>query len=307
MDAWLKREGKLKMASIENMIKWFKDREGKVTYSMNSRLGPNSYDCSSAVYFSLIAGGFLPSGTGIGNTDSLFALEGKLLTSITRSEVKRGDIFVAGYKGNSGGSDGHTGVFVDSTNIIHCTLGGGKNGIVTTPATNWMGDYSGLPVYFYRLKGANPPFKYKVDDVVYIKNNATHYFNGDLISDNDKKLAGKVTGVKYDDTGRNGEHNLVFVKQVQTPTIINHWTLERDLEKWSPTTTYISNGEIVKFKAAAQRTVEGTLLTSAQKSKSVKKVDTTDIAPVNVGTGTSYRKYKLEGISGWIYETDVQK
>ena len=41
MDAWLKREGKLKMASIENMIKWFKDREGKVTYSMNSRLGPN--------------------------------------------------------------------------------------------------------------------------------------------------------------------------------------------------------------------------------------------------------------------------
>ena len=123
----VKREGKLKMASIENMIKWFKDREGKVTYSMNSRLGPNSYDCSSAVYFSLIAGGFLSSGTGIGNTDSLFALEGKLLTSITRSEVKRGDIFVAGYKGNSGGSDGHTGVFVDSTNIIHCTLGGGKN------------------------------------------------------------------------------------------------------------------------------------------------------------------------------------
>ena len=90
MDAWFKRKGKLKLASIENMIKWFKDREGKVTYSMNSRLGPNSYDCSSAVYFSLIAGGFLPSGTGIGNTDSLFALEGKLLTSITRSEVTGG-------------------------------------------------------------------------------------------------------------------------------------------------------------------------------------------------------------------------
>lgn len=305
MDAWLKRKGKLKLASIENMIKWFKDREGKVTYSMNSRLGPNSYDCSSAVYFSLIAGGFLPSGTGIGNTDSLFALEGSLLTAVSRSSVKRGDIFVAGYKGSSGGAAGHTGVFLDNQNIIHCNYT--KNGIATTPATNWMGDYSGLPVYFYRLKGATPTFKYKVDDVVYIKSNATHYFNGDLISDNDKKLAGKVTGVKYDDIGRNGEHNLVFVKQVQTPTIINHWTLERDLEKWSPTTTYISNGEIVKFKAAAQRTVEGTLLTSAQKSKSVKKVDTIDIAPVNVGTGTSYRKYKLEGISGWIYETDVQK
>lgn len=153
MDAWLKRKGKLKLASIENMIKWFKDREGKVTYSMNSRLGPNSYDCSSAVYFSLIAGGFLPSGTGIGNTDSLFALEGSLLTAVSRSSVKRGDIFVAGYKGSSGGAAGHTGVFLDNQNIIHCNYT--KNGISTTPAEGWMGDYSGLPVYFYRLKGAD--------------------------------------------------------------------------------------------------------------------------------------------------------
>ncbi|WP_207871924.1 hypothetical protein DOK78_002554 [Enterococcus sp. DIV2402] len=137
------------MGDINKMIQWFKDREGKVTYSMTNRLGPNSYDCSSAVYLSLIAGGFLPSGTGIGNTDSLYSLEGTLLTPISRSQVKRGDIFVAGVKGGSGGSGGHTGVFLDNATIIHCTSP--KNGIATTPATGWMGDYSGLPVYFYRL------------------------------------------------------------------------------------------------------------------------------------------------------------
>ncbi|WP_269116844.1 peptidoglycan amidohydrolase family protein [Enterococcus casseliflavus] len=51
------------MGSIDNMIQWFKDREGKVTYSMSDRLGPSSYDCSSAVYYSLISGGFLPVGS----------------------------------------------------------------------------------------------------------------------------------------------------------------------------------------------------------------------------------------------------
>ncbi|MGM0125724.1 hypothetical protein IGI37_003124 [Enterococcus sp. AZ194] len=139
------------MASIDKMIQWFKDREGKVTYSMSNRYGPNSYDCSSSVYYSLIAGGFLPTGS-MGNTDSLFRLEGSLLIPIGRAEVKRGDIFVAGYKGGSAGSAGHTGVFLSNDTIIHCTYP--KNGIATTPAKNWMGDYSGLPVYYYRLKGA---------------------------------------------------------------------------------------------------------------------------------------------------------
>jgi hypothetical protein len=49
--------------SIEQMIKWMTDREGKVTYSMTSRLGPKSYDCSSAVFLAMIAGGFLPIGS----------------------------------------------------------------------------------------------------------------------------------------------------------------------------------------------------------------------------------------------------
>ncbi len=137
------------MGNLNNVIDWFKVREGKVKYSMTNRLGPNSYDCSSAVFNALIAGGFLPLNTFIGNTETLYALEGKLLMPISRLQVQRGDIFVSGVKGESLGSGGHTGVFLSNSTIIHCTYG--KNGIASTPAYQWMGDYSGLPVYCYRL------------------------------------------------------------------------------------------------------------------------------------------------------------
>lgn len=138
------------MASTESLINWFKARQGKVTYSRSSRMGPNSYDCSSAVYFALIEAGFLPKGTAIGNTESLFRLEGSLLKLISRSEAKRGDIFVSGKKGSSGGSNGHTGVFVSNNRIIHCTSG--LNGIGETDAAGgWLG---GPPTYCYRLPGS---------------------------------------------------------------------------------------------------------------------------------------------------------
>ncbi|PAK87388.1 peptidoglycan amidohydrolase family protein, partial [Lactococcus lactis] len=55
------------MPSIENMIAWMQARKGKVTYSMTSRMGPKSYDCSSSVFFAMIAGGFLSAGS-MGNT-----------------------------------------------------------------------------------------------------------------------------------------------------------------------------------------------------------------------------------------------
>lgn len=137
------------MSSTESVINWFIQRQGKVTYSMISRTGPNSYDCSSAVYYALITGGFLPANTAIGNTDSLYRLEGKLLQPITRQQVQRGDLFVAGHKNGSGGAGGHTGIFTSYDRIIHCNYA--SNGIAETQAAGRMGDASGLPVYYYRL------------------------------------------------------------------------------------------------------------------------------------------------------------
>lgn len=143
-------KGEDTVGKINTMIQWFKEREGKVTYSMDYRNGPNSYDCSSAVYSALIKAGFLPANTWLGNTETLFALEGKLFVPVQRSNLKPGDIFVAGVKGNSLGAGGHTGVYVGNGKIIHCTYA--RNGIATTPIDGYTG--AGLPVYWYRIKGA---------------------------------------------------------------------------------------------------------------------------------------------------------
>lgn len=135
------------MADKEKMIQWFQDRRGKVTYSMTNRMGPNSYDCSSSVFFGLIAGGFLKQGT-MGNTETLFSYEGTLLTEISRSEVQRGDIFISGTKGTSSGSGGHTGVFLSNTEFIHCSYI--NNGIAVNSDDSYMG--TRLTHNFYRLK-----------------------------------------------------------------------------------------------------------------------------------------------------------
>ncbi len=41
------------MIDIEKAIKWFENRKGKVSYSMQNRNGSSSYDCSSSVYYAL--------------------------------------------------------------------------------------------------------------------------------------------------------------------------------------------------------------------------------------------------------------
>ncbi|EAF6235962.1 phage holin [Listeria monocytogenes] len=137
------------MANKEAMIKWMEDHKGKVTYSMTSRLGPSSYDCSSAVFYSLIQGGFLPKNTGIGNTETLFGLRGKLLKEISRTEVKRGDIFISGTPGGSNGSAGHTGIFLSNSSFIHCSYYWGKNNMHVDNHDSYMG--TRLDHHFYRI------------------------------------------------------------------------------------------------------------------------------------------------------------
>ena len=140
------------MASTEAVIKWFVDRLGKVRYSMSYlRTGPNYYDCSSAVFSALIAGGFRAPGSLLGSTETLYSLEGSLLIPISANEARRGDIFVAGYKGGSGGSAGHTGVHYGNGQIIHCNYA--DNGISITGISG----RTGSPLYWYRLAGGQAP------------------------------------------------------------------------------------------------------------------------------------------------------
>lgn len=135
--------------SLQKVVQWFRDRTGgSVRYSNDGRLrqGPNYYDCSSAVYAALIAGGFLPPNTVLGWTGSMFSdLVGNLLIPIDRSEARFGDVFISG---NPPGS--HTGVFVSNSHIVHMV--DTTHHIKETPLQGWVG---AGPIRCYRLKGAD--------------------------------------------------------------------------------------------------------------------------------------------------------
>lgn len=134
---------------LDKFIDWFKARKGKVGYSMYNRLGPNSYDCSSAVHFAAKHAGLIPSNHIIGSTETLFSMKGKYLDEISRSDIRYGDIFVAGRQGYSGGAGGHTGAVLDKNRIIHCNYG--DKGISITGIDGRTG---GPPVRWFRWKNS---------------------------------------------------------------------------------------------------------------------------------------------------------
>lgn len=133
---------------LDPFINWFQARKGKVRYSMNARLGPSSYDCSSAVHFAAKHAGLLPSNHYIGSTETLFAMKGKYLDEISRADIRFGDIFIAGRQGASGGAGGHTGAVIDKNNIIHCSY---RRGIAITPINGYTG---GPPVRWFRWRNS---------------------------------------------------------------------------------------------------------------------------------------------------------
>lgn len=130
--------------TLDKMIDWFKTREGKVYYSQTNRLGPEAYDCSSAVYYALIEGGFIAEGS-MGWTGSLYDITlPSIGHKITREECKYGDIFVTNPYANAG----HTGVFTSNTTIIHCNAY--DNNIRETQFDGRNGD---PPKYYFRING----------------------------------------------------------------------------------------------------------------------------------------------------------
>lgn len=128
---------------VNEAIKWFEDRHvnyGKHHYSMTTRYGNPNYDCSSAVHYALIAGGVLPSNIRIGNTEDLFAMNGKYLDEVWNyNDVKPGDIFIRGGEGTSLGAAGHTGMFYKKDGIIHCNYT--NNGICRNDMDSYLTYY----------------------------------------------------------------------------------------------------------------------------------------------------------------------
>ena len=163
---------------MDKVIEWFAQRQGRVSYSMNYRNGPSSYDCSSSIYHALIYAGILPAGFRIGNTESMFVDLPKFGFQRIESDAngyiptQRGDIFIWGKQGQTSGAGGHTGVYLDNDNIIHCSYG--YNGI-HTDNHDWLAGINGvqdLTIFRYTGKPQNTPapapYVEKIDDEINI-------------------------------------------------------------------------------------------------------------------------------------------
>ena len=163
---------------MDKVIEWFQQRQGRVSYSMDYRNGPNSYDCSSAIYHALIYTGILPQGFRIGNTETEFVDLPKFGFQRIEADVngyiatQRGDIFIWGKQGYTLGANGHTGIYLDNDNIIHCAYA--YNGIHTDNHDDLarVNNTQYLTIFRYTGKPQNAPAPAPqpevIDDVINI-------------------------------------------------------------------------------------------------------------------------------------------
>ncbi|HGA4000814.1 TPA: peptidoglycan amidohydrolase family protein [Streptococcus agalactiae] len=147
----------------EKAIVWMQNKKGCVSYSMDYRNGPNSYDCSSSVCSALIYAGASNPGWLLNTEymhDWLVQNGYQLISENDGWDSQRGDIFIWGQRGASAGAGGHTGMFVDPDNIIHCNYG--YNSITVNNHDEIWG-YNGQP-YVYAYRYARKQSNAKVDN-----------------------------------------------------------------------------------------------------------------------------------------------
>ena len=118
------------MSKIDKIIDWFRDRKGKVTYSMEHREGTASYDCSSSVFFAVCSALGIED-NDVRNTSNLGRFLVKhgfeKVTENAEWEAKKGDVIIWAKRKGVPGASAHTGVFTDNNHIIHCNFN--ANGI----------------------------------------------------------------------------------------------------------------------------------------------------------------------------------
>lgn len=146
----------------EKAIAWMGLKEGRVSYSMDYRNGPDSYDCSSAICSALIYAGASNPGWLLNTEymhDWLVQNGYELIAENEGWESQRADIAIWGLRGQSAGAGGHVVMFIDADNIIHCNYASNNitidNYNQTAAASGWMYSY----VYRYSGSQAQPTNK----------------------------------------------------------------------------------------------------------------------------------------------------
>ncbi|WP_269761041.1 peptidoglycan amidohydrolase family protein [Streptococcus dysgalactiae] len=151
----------------EKAIAWMGLKEGRVSYSMDYRNGPDSYDCSSAICSALIYAGASNPGWLLNTEymhDWLVQNGYELIAENEGWESQRADIAIWGLRGQSAGAGGHVVMFIDADNIIHCNYANNNitidNYNQTAAASGWM--YS----YAYRYNGEqSQPTNKSIDEL----------------------------------------------------------------------------------------------------------------------------------------------
>ncbi|HEQ3327753.1 TPA: glucosaminidase domain-containing protein [Streptococcus pyogenes] len=153
----------------EKAIAWMGLKEGRVSYSMDYRNGPDSYDCSSAICSALIYAGASNPGWLLNTEymhDWLVQNGYELIAENEGWESQRADIAIWGLRGQSAGAGGHVVMFIDADNIIHCNYANNNitidNYNQTAAASGWMYSY----VYRYTGAKAQPATNKSIDELV---------------------------------------------------------------------------------------------------------------------------------------------
>ncbi|WP_420780494.1 peptidoglycan amidohydrolase family protein [Streptococcus canis] len=133
----------------EKAIAWMGLKEGRVSYSMDYRNGPDSYDCSSAICSALIYAGASNPGWLLNTEymhDWLVQNGYELIAENKDWDSQRADIAIWGKRGQSAGAGGHVVMFIDADNIIHCNYANNNitidNYNQTAVASGWMYSYA---------------------------------------------------------------------------------------------------------------------------------------------------------------------
>lgn len=135
-------------SKIDTMIQWMIDRQGRSrSVYTNARPwgggSPPQYDCSAAVIEAMQQAGIIADTGNYGWTGTLKSdILPKNARQISRSEAKKGDIFLSKYWA----FDGHTGFFLSNSQVIHMNYGAGT--ISTTKVEGYIGP---APHEYWRL------------------------------------------------------------------------------------------------------------------------------------------------------------